>query len=88
MRENNNINIRQNMRVAFRAFLINLVLGIIVFALMMWTPLYYISVLISGISPMTLWGSFIAAIALWQMLNVIFFLVPAIAMWWERKVSD
>lgn len=88
MRENNNTNIRQNMRVSFRAFLINLVLGIIAFALMMWTPLYYISVLISGISPMTLWGSVIAAIALWQMLNVIFFLVPAIAMWWERKVSD
>ena len=76
---------RTKMRTLFRAFFINLILGAVALVLTYIPVILYIAVLMTGISPMVVYFSVISAIALWQMLNVIFFLVPAIAIWWERK---
>lgn len=73
-------------RVMFRAFFINLILGLFVWALTAFVPLIlYVAVWATGISPMMMYFSIVGGIAFWQMLNVVFFLIPAIAIWWERK---
>lgn len=73
-------------RVMFRTFFINLILGLFVWALTAFVPLIlYVAVWATGISPMMMYFSIVAGIAFWQMLNVVFFLIPAIAIWWERK---
>lgn len=77
--------LRMKQRWLFRAFFINLFLGVIALALTYFPILLYVAVWATGISPMVMYFSAIAAIALWQMLGVIYFLVPAVAIWWERK---
>lgn len=73
-------------RAMFRAFFINLILGLLVWALTAFVPLIlYVAVWATGISPMMMYFSIVGGIAFWQMLNVVFFLIPAIAIWWERK---
>lgn len=73
-------------RVLFRAFFVNLILGLIVWGLTFVPAFLYVAVLVTGISPMMMYFSMIGGIALWQMLGVVMFLVPALATWWERKV--
>ncbi|MCQ2598793.1 MAG: hypothetical protein MJ187_00205 [Alphaproteobacteria bacterium] len=73
-------------RVLFRAFFINLILGLIVWCLTFIPSFVYMAVIISGISPITMYCAMIAGIALWQMLGIIMFLVPAISLWCERRV--
>jgi len=72
-------------RTLFRAFFINIILGLLVGALVFIPGFLYMAVVITGISPMMMYFSMISGIALWQMLGVVLFLVPAIATWWERK---
>jgi len=74
-------------RVLFRAFFINLILGLAVWGLTFVPMFLYVAVWTTGISPMMMYFSMIGGIALWQMLGVVLFLVPALATWWERKVS-
>lgn len=75
-------------RTLFRAFFINIILGILV-SLMVFIPGFlYMAVVITGISPMMMYFSMISGIALWQMLGVVMFLVPAIATWWERRAQN
>lgn len=74
-------------RVLFRAFFINLILGLIVWGLTFVPIFLYVAVWTTGISPMMMYFSMIGGIALWQMLGVVLFLVPGIATWWERKVA-
>ena len=69
----------------FRAFFINLIFGAIALGLTYVPVLLYVAVLLTGISPMVMYFSIISAIALWQMLGVILFLVPGIATWWQRR---
>ncbi len=74
-------------RVLFRAFFINLIMGFIVFCLIILMPAFvYMAVLISGISPITMYLAMIAGIGVWQMLGIVLFLVPAISLWYERKI--
>lgn len=70
----------------FRAFFINLILGTIVLALTLFVPHFLLMlVVLTGISPMVIFFSAISGIALWQMLGILLFLCPAIAIWWQRK---
>ena len=69
----------------FRAFLINVILGLVVDALALFVPGFLFAlVVVTGVSPMMMFFSMISGIALWQMLGVVFFLVPALAIWWQR----
>ncbi len=70
----------------FRAFFINLILGAIILALTLFVPWFLLAlVVMTGISPMVIFFSAISGIALWQMIGIVIFLVPAIAIWWQRK---
>lgn len=72
-------------RTLLRAFFINLVLGIIALALTYFPVLLYIGVWATGISPMVMYFSIISGIAMWQMLGVVFFLIPGWSAWIERR---
>lgn len=78
---------QMRMRAAtlWRAFFINLGLGVLAWILTMFPVLLYISVWATGISPMVMYFSIVAAIALWQMLGVLIFFVPAVAISWQRR---
>lgn len=69
----------------FRSFFINLALGILAWVLTLFPVLLYIAVWATGVSPMLMYFSIIGGIAMWQMLGVIFFLVPAISAWVEYR---
>ena len=77
--------LRMKHRMLFRAFFINLILGVIVLALTYFPILLYVAVWATGISPMVMYFSIISGIAVWQMLGVVFFLVPGISAWMERR---
>lgn len=77
--------LRMKHRMLFRAFFINLILGVIALALTYFPILLYIAVWATGISPMVMYFSIIGGIAFWQMLGVVFFLVPGISAWMERR---
>ena len=67
-------------RMLFRSFFINLALGILAWVLLTLLPiLLYIAVWATGVSPMVMYFSIIGGIAMWQMLGVVLFLVPAIS---------
>ena len=69
----------------FRAFLINVILGLVVGALALFVPGFLFAlVVVTGVSPMMMFFSMISGIALWQMLGDVYFLVPALAIWWQR----
>lgn len=72
-------------RTLFRAFFINLILGVIALVLTYFPILLYIAVWATGISPMVMYFSIIGGIAFWQMLGVVLFLVPGISVWMERR---
>ncbi len=76
---------RMKQRSLFRAFFINLFLGVIALVLTYFPVLLYVAVLLTGISPMIMYFSIIGGIALWQMLGVVLYLVPAVSIWWERR---
>lgn len=77
--------LRMKHRMLFRAFFINLILGVVALALTYFPILLYIAVWATGISPMVMYFSIIGGIAFWQMLGVVFFLVPGISAWMERR---
>lgn len=77
--------LRMKHRMLFRAFFINLILGVIVLALTYFPILLYVAVWATGISPMVMYFSIISGIAVWQMLGVVLFLVPGISAWMERR---
>jgi|GEM_PF-1219646 len=77
--------LRMKHRMLFRAFFINLILGVVVLALTYFPILLYVAVWATGISPMVMYFSIISGIAVWQMLGVVFFLVPGISAWLERR---
>lgn len=72
-------------RVLFRAFLINIVLVLIVWLLSFWPGFMYFVSAITGMSVGLLYISWIGWLAIWDLAGVAFFLVPALAIYWERK---
>ncbi len=81
-----NMKLLSKQRICFRAFLINLVLVILVWLLTLCPEFMYLAVRITGISLPYLYVSAISFLAIWKLAGVIFFLIPAIAIWWERKM--
>lgn len=73
-------------RVCFRAFVINLVLVFLVWLLTMCPDFMFLAVKITGISLQYLYISAISFLAIWKLAGIVFFLIPGIAIWWERKM--
>ncbi len=78
--------LRLRQRMLFRTFWVNVILGVIAWGLTLVPGILYFGVWMTGFSAMLMYYSAISAIALWQMLNVVFFFAPAVAAWWERKM--
>lgn len=72
-------------RILFRAFFINLLLVLFVWLLSFWPGFMYFISVVTGISIGLLYISWIGWLALWKIAAVLIFLVPAIAIYWERK---
>lgn len=73
-------------RVLFRAFVINFALVFAVWLLTFWPTFMYLLVGITGVSLPTMYISVIGCLAIWKLAGVVLFLVPAVAIWWERSV--
>lgn len=73
-------------RVLFRAFVVNTILVLFIWLLTFCPDLLYIGVLVTGVSAPMFYVYAVGTLALWGLAGVIIFLVPAIAMWWERKM--
>lgn len=81
-----NMKLLSKQRIYLRAFFINLALVILVWLLTLCPQFMYMAVRITGISLPYLYVSAISFLAIWKLAGVVFFLVPAIAIWWERKM--
>mgnify|MGYP001779865534 CR=1 FL=1 len=84
--EKNDIKLLSKQRVLFRAFVVNTVLVLLIWALTFIPSLMYFGVLITGVSAPMFYVYAVGTLALWGLAGVIFFLVPGIAIWWERKM--
>lgn len=73
-------------RVLFRAFAVNTLLVLLVWLLTFIPQLIYFGVWITGVSAPMFFVYAVGTLALWELAGVIIFLVPAIAIWWERKM--
>lgn len=73
-------------RVMLRAFAVNTVLVLAVWGLTFIPALMYFGVVVTGVSATMFYVYAIGTLALWGLAGVIFFLVPGIAIWWERKM--
>ncbi len=81
-----NLKLLSRQRVYFKAFLINFLLVFFVWLLTLWPAFMYFAVRITGISLPYLYVSAISFLAIWMLAGVVFFFVPAIAVYWERKI--
>ncbi len=84
--EKNDVKLLSKQRVLFRAFVVNTVLVLLIWALTFIPSLMYFGVLITGVSAPMFYVYAVGTLALWGLAGVIFFLVPGIAIWWERKM--
>ena len=73
-------------RILFRACAVNTLLVLLIWLLTFIPELMYFGVLITGVSAPMFYVYAVGTLALWGLAGVIFFLVPAIAIWWERKL--
>lgn len=73
-------------KILLRAFLVNTLMVLFVWLLTFIQGFIFIGVVITGISAPMFYISAIGALAVWGLAGVLLFLVPAIAIWWERKV--
>lgn len=83
--ENCEVKLLSKQRIYLKSFFINLLLGVIVWLLTLWPAFMYLAVRITGISLPYLYVSAISFLAIWMLAGIVFFLVPALAVWWERK---
>lgn len=86
LQEKNDVKLLSKQRVLFRAFVVNTVLVLLIWALTFIPSLMYFGVLITGVSAPMFYVYAVGTLALWGLAGVIFFLVPGIAIWWERKM--
>lgn len=73
-------------RILFRAFAVNTILVLLIWLLTFIPELLYIGVWATGVSAPMFYVYAVGTLALWGLAGVIIFLVPAIAIWWERKM--
>lgn len=73
-------------RTLMRAFAVNTILAIIVWLLTFIPGFIFLGVVLTGLSAPMFYLSAIGTLAVWGLTGVVLFLVPAIAIWWERKM--
>lgn len=73
-------------RVLLRAFAINTALVILVWLLTFIPGFIFLGVIMTGISAPMFLLSAIGTLAVWGLAGVALFLVPGLAIWWERKM--
>lgn len=81
-----NLKLLSRQRILFRAFVVNTILVLLVWGLTFVPALMYFGVLITGVTATMFYIYAVGTLVLWGLAGVIFFLVPAIATWWERRV--
>ena len=75
-------------RILFRAFAVNTLLVLLIWALTFVPAVMYFGVWVTGVSAPMFYVYAIGTLALWGLAGVAIFLVPAIAVWWERRVIN
>ncbi len=83
--EKRDVKLLSKQRILFRAFVVNTVLVLLIWGLTFIPALMYLGVLITGVSAPMFYVYAVGTLALWGLAGVILFLIPAIAVWWERK---
>ncbi len=73
-------------RVWFRAFVVNTLLVLFIWLMTFIPAFIYLGVLVTGVSAPMFYVYAIGTLAVWGLAGVVLFLVPAIAVWWERKM--
>ncbi len=68
----------------FRAFLINYVLILIYWLAMMMPGFIEWAAGLTQMPPALLYINMITWLAIWKIAGAVLFLIPALAMWWER----
>ena len=81
-----NIKLLSKQRVLLRAFAVNTLLVLLIWMLTFVPLLIYFGVWVTGVSAPMFFVYAVGTLALWGLAGVILFLVPAIAIWWERKM--
>ena len=61
---------------------------LLIWALTFVPAVMYFGVWVTGVSAPMFYVYAIGALALWGLAGVVIFLVPAIAVWWERRVIN
>ena len=84
--EMHNIKLLSKQRVLLRAFAVNTLLVLLIWMLTFVPQLIYFGVWVTGVSAPVFFVYAVGTLALWGLAGVILFLVPAIAIWWERKM--
>lgn len=84
--EMRNIKLLSKQRVLLRAFAVNTLLVLLIWMLTFVPQLIYFGVWVTGVSAPVFFVYAVGTLALWGLTGVILFLVPAIAVWWERKM--
>lgn len=84
--EMHNIKLLSKQRVLLRAFAVNTLLVLLIWMLTFVPQLIYFGVWVTGVSAPMFFVYAVGTLALWGLAGVILFLVPAIAIWWERKM--
>ena len=79
-------NLLSAQRILFRAFFVYTVLVFLVWLMTFIQGFIFLGVVITGVSAPMFYISAIGALAVWGIAGVALFLVPGIAIWWERKV--
>lgn len=81
-----NIKLLSKQRVLLRAFAVNTLLVLLIWMLTFVPQIIYFGVWVTGVSAPMFFVYAVGTLALWGLAGVILFLVPAIAIWWERKM--
>lgn len=84
--EKQDMKLLSKQRVLFRAFILNTILVLFIWLLTFFPELLYIGVRVTGVSAPMFYVYAVGTLALWGLAGVVIFLVPAMALWWERKM--
>ncbi len=84
--EKQDMKLLSKQRVLFRAFILNTILVLFIWLLTFFPELLYIGVRVTGVSGPMFYVYAVGTLALWGLAGVVIFLVPAMALWWERKM--
>lgn len=83
--EKRDIKLLSKQRILFRSFIINTIFVLLIWLLTFIPEILYIGVLLTGVSAPMFFVYAVGSLALWGIGGIMFFLVPAIAILWERK---